>query len=535
MSFVENNCNQINLNDSTLSLTEREIRFLNNSWAKPFADNIFPAIKEEDFAVLYSDKASRPNTPVNIIIGALILKELMGLTDDDILESLIFDIRFQYALHTTSFKEQPLSDRTLSRFRERCLTYEAVTGIDLVKNCINSLSSQIADIMGINTGLKRMDSMMVASNIKKLSRLELLYTCVANLTKYLQKNKDDIPEGMEHYCEPDDSNKVIYHTKSMDITQKIEKVLYDASLLIKKCASNYDNNSEYQLLIRVIGEQTIENDDGLLTLKDKNDNSMNSKILQNPADPDATYRFKAGKHHHGYVANVIEDVDTDKKTSIISDYSYETNNYSDSQFLKDSIEELGNQTDTLTLIADGAYGGEDNLAQSREKNINLVTTNFQGKKPADVFADFEISSDGTRVLKCAGGQVPITNKYNSTTEQCRITLDKEVCNNCPYKDQCKPKFHKTKASKVLSWKTVSRAKQLRHMNTSEFIELAKIRNGVESLPSILRRKYRVDEMPVRGKLRTKFFFGFKIAAINFKKLFDYQNSLVSCALKPEIA
>ena len=108
MSFVENNHNQISFNDSTLSLTKREQRFLEKSWAKPFAENIFPAIAEEDFAVLYSDnKASRPNTPVNVIIGALILKELLGLTDDEVMESLMFDIRFQYALHTTSFKEQP--------------------------------------------------------------------------------------------------------------------------------------------------------------------------------------------------------------------------------------------------------------------------------------------------------------------------------------------------------------------------------------------------------------------------------------------
>jgi len=28
----------------------------------------------------------------------------------------MFDIRYQYALRTTSFEEQPLSDRTLSRF-----------------------------------------------------------------------------------------------------------------------------------------------------------------------------------------------------------------------------------------------------------------------------------------------------------------------------------------------------------------------------------------------------------------------------------
>jgi hypothetical protein len=71
------------------------------------------------------------------------------------------------------------------------------------------------------------------------------------------------------------------------------------------------------------------------------------------------------------------------------------------------------------------------------------------------------------------------------------------------------------------------------MKTSEFVELAKICNGVESLPSILRRKYRVDEMLVRGKLKTKLFFGFKVTALNFKILLDYLSSLDNCVLKPE--
>lgn len=527
MSFCTNDFNQLNFDDSTFSITEREKKFLEKSWAKSFADNIFPKIDEKPFSVLYSDKASRPNTPVNVIIGSMILKELRGLTDDEVLESLMFDIRFQYALHTTSMKEQPLSDRTLSRFRERCIAYETMTGRDLIKECVLKLSSQIAEFMGISGSIKRMDSMMVASNIKKLSRLELLYTCVANMVKLLHKKQDDIPSGMEHYVEADDCNKVIYHTRSTDVREKISVVLADAALLIKKYGEDYDKSSEYQLLLRVIHEQTVKAEDQSLTLKDKNDNTLDSTILQNPSDPDATFRCKAGKQHRGYSANIVEA--TDEAGSIITDYDYQKNIHSDSQFLKDTVEKLSVQQEETTLVADGAYGGEENQAMAKKNNIKLVTTNFQGKKPADIFADFEFSPDGKKVLKCAGGQKPVTNTYNASTEQCRITLDKEKCNNCPYKDKCKPKFHKTKTSLVLSWKTASRAKQLRYMKTVEFTVLAKIRNGVESLPSILRRKYGVDHMPVRGKLKTKLLFGFKIAALNFKKLLDYNTRQDSCA------
>ena len=90
MSFRTNDSQQISMFDSFNLLTEREQKALVRSWAKVFAEEIFPTIDEERFSVLYSeDKASRPNTPVNIIIGALILKELLNLSDDEVVENLM--------------------------------------------------------------------------------------------------------------------------------------------------------------------------------------------------------------------------------------------------------------------------------------------------------------------------------------------------------------------------------------------------------------------------------------------------------------
>ena len=102
MCFKTNDCQQLASHDSLRNLTERERKALEKSWAKIFADEIFPAIDEKRFSVLYSDKASRPNTPVNVIIGALIIKELFDYSDDEIVENLMFDFHLQYALHTTS-------------------------------------------------------------------------------------------------------------------------------------------------------------------------------------------------------------------------------------------------------------------------------------------------------------------------------------------------------------------------------------------------------------------------------------------------
>lgn len=46
---------------------------------------------------------------------------------------------------------------------------------------------------------------------------------------------------------------------------------------------------------------------------------------------------------------------------------------------------------------------------------------------------------------------------------------------------------------LVSWKAAGRAKQLQYMKTEEFRRYARFRNGVEAIPSLLRRRYHVDK------------------------------------------
>ena len=68
---------------------------------------------------------------------------------------------------------------------------------------------------------------------------------------------------------------------------------------------------------------------------------MGSQILQNPSDPDATYREKEGKQKRGYTANIVETVGDNG--SIVTNYQYEKNTHSDSQFLKETVESMEKQ------------------------------------------------------------------------------------------------------------------------------------------------------------------------------------------------
>ena len=58
MAFKINQFQQMNLFDPLYSMSERNKRFLQKSWANDFANIVFPAINEERFSVLYSDNAA---------------------------------------------------------------------------------------------------------------------------------------------------------------------------------------------------------------------------------------------------------------------------------------------------------------------------------------------------------------------------------------------------------------------------------------------------------------------------------------------
>ena len=528
MSFVPNPSQQLSLFDMLAFLSGRKQQMLEKSWAQAFSDHIFTRINEHTFAPLYSEKTnSRPNAPINVLVGALILKDFNGLTDEGITESCVFDFRYQYALHTSSFVDQPVSERTLSRFRSRLAAYELTTGEDLLHKCFVEMAEDIREYMDISPSIRRMDSMMIESNIRKMGRLELLYTCLANLIKELHRDgRTDLIEGMEHYADPNDRNRVVYHDRDIPQGERLQKIIDDASGLLPKCAEDYAGTEDYQLLERAIREQTKKDNDGHNIPKGKGD-GMDSSTLQNPADPDATYRAKAGKPHRGYAANITETVD--ENGSVVTDYQYDVNTRSDVDFLEEAVENAEPAEELTALITDGAYVGEEISQKAAEKNIGLVTTGLRGRKPREILTQFELSEDKQTVVRCPEGHVPKNSSFIPQTNSIRVSFPRCCCENCPHRQECHASLKPRTAVLFLSLGALAHTEEaLRRKEDDTMKLIGRIRNGIETVPSVLRRKYRVDSMPVRGKLRTKVFFGFKMFALNFSKLWLHTRGLEKC-------
>lgn len=110
--------------------------------------------------------------------------------------------------------------------------------------------------MDIEPTLKRMDSMMIGSNIRQMGRVELLYTCLSNLVHEVSKDGNDVLlDGLSDYNNPDSRNRVIYHDRSTAQSEKLQKIIDDAVSFLPKCKEGYTHTDDYQLLLRAINEQ----------------------------------------------------------------------------------------------------------------------------------------------------------------------------------------------------------------------------------------------------------------------------------------
>jgi len=135
---------QLGLDTGMEYLTDKEKKALEKSWAAAFAAEIFPCIDERIFRPLFSENRGGRNVPVNVLAGALLLQALRGMSDEELIGAAMFDLRLRTALHITNAVGQPLSLRTLQRFRTRLRRHRETAGEDLLRTCLEKIGDRLA-------------------------------------------------------------------------------------------------------------------------------------------------------------------------------------------------------------------------------------------------------------------------------------------------------------------------------------------------------------------------------------------------------
>ncbi len=124
-------------------LSPKQRQRLEASWAGIFYKEVFCQLDEATFAVLYSEKDSRPNVPVNILLGLEILKMQFGWTDEDLYDEYNYNLQVRYALGVYDLSAHEFNLRTLYNFRQRVHEYACATGVNLYQVVFENLTDEM--------------------------------------------------------------------------------------------------------------------------------------------------------------------------------------------------------------------------------------------------------------------------------------------------------------------------------------------------------------------------------------------------------
>ena len=505
--------NQPELFSFETELSEIQQQLLSCSKEKWFYHLILGNIEENNFKPLYSDKASRPNVAVNILVSALILKELKAISYDELMESVMFDLRFKTALGLTKIDNVPFSRGTLFNFQNRILEHEQQTGINLIEQVFDNLTKQQIKELLLKANIQRTDSTLISSNIKKYSRVQLLIEVLLRLERILDKTDKALFTTKLQAYSKNGSGKYVYGLKSKDLPHELEKLgkLYHAIHIQIK--DKYDNEQEFINFERVYKEHfvVIEQQVGV-----KRGNELHSGMLQSPDDQDATYRKKKEEESKGYTINATETASPENPIQLINDIAVNPNNIDDSKILNQQIDTIKDKTPEIEEIhTDGGYGSEDNDDKFEELEITQITTAIRGRESE---IEKEIKQTGktpnTYTVECPNQKVTSV----PTKKRNKAAFDIGICNECALKEKCL--IFKEKGKYYFTHNNYLSNKRNRNIRNIP-IERRKLRPNVEATMKEFKTRTRNGKIKVRGIFKTNL-FAFNVGiAINFGRIYRY--------------
>ena len=177
-----------------------------------------------------------------------------------------------------------------------------------------------------------------------------------------------------------------------------------------------------------------------------------------------------------------------------------------------------------TMVSDGTYYSTEMVKKAEEKGVDLSYSALTGRPlPEDKLSSdqFAIDPETELITTCPGGAKPVTAERNREKEYFKAKFDKKDCNSCSLADSCIFKEQKKFNSVTITEKQLIADYYRRLLGTEEHQILADFRAGAEGIPSVLRRVYGFDDIPVRGLKRSQIWGHFKLLAHNFKSVYSY--------------
>jgi len=512
---------QLPLTSHVDELPEPLRKRLQNSWAETFYQEFFCRLDEEPFAVLYADTPSRPNVPVNVLVGLEFLKAAHGWSDEEMYNEFCYNVQVRYALGYRHLGEGYFDLRTLYYFRQRLARHMQERGENLLEQAFEQVTDEQLEAFALKTGQQRMDSTMLASNIRQMGRVQLLVTVLQRVHRMLSEaDQQRYTDLLAPYLKGH-AGQYVYRLKQDEVPRHLQRIGEVMHQLLQALEADYGQEPAYQVLARVFSEHFRQEPERLVV---KEGSELSADSLQSPDDLEATYREKRGQGHRGYVVNVTETRDPENPAQLITKVQVEPNVTDDSRLLSAAVPGLKARTGLDTLYTDGGYGSPENDTLLEEEKVTLIQTAIRGRRrnPERLYLDdFQVEREkGGEPQRVVCPQKATAEVRRSRSGKSFVAVfDEATCAACPLQVRCPVKPQKRTAGRVLrfTWQELRRA--ARRRRAREHRETGRNRRAaVEATVRSIKHPFAGGKAPVRRRFRVACMVIGVAAVVNIRRL-----------------
>ncbi len=400
------------------------------------------------------------------------------------------------------------------------------SGINLIEQAFEQVTYQQISAYHLKTGRQRTDCTMIASNIREMSRLQLLVEVLQRAHRMLSA------EDQERYAKifapfiRGHAGQFVYHLKGRGTSEHLHKIGELMQLLKAELHTNYGDDPVCQVLKRVFEEHfRVETQ----TVMVKQGEELSASSLRSPDDLEATFRVKAGISFRGYVANITETCDPDNPLQLITKVQVACNTTDDAQLLVEALPDLKQRTDFDTLYTEGGHGSPQSDQVMNDHQVSHIQTAIRGRpiSPEKLhLSDFEIKQTDmdkpVQITYPTGQHVPV--RTGGKRKDFVARFEAAHCQACVFHKtgQCPTRPGKRDPSFRLYFsQSQAQVSQRRRRNKEHQMEGRNLRAAAEATVREVKHPFPADKLPVRGGFRLKCMMIASAAMTNVRRIQRY--------------
>jgi hypothetical protein len=463
----------------------------------------------------------------------LLLQQLHDLSDAATVEALAFNLAWHYALDVRSEADAYFCEKTLRNYR-RLFIEQGLDGV-----LFRCLTDRLVRAFSVDTSRQRMDSTALRSAMRSLTRLGIVVETISKFARELERYHPELHEKISkevirRYVVREGKGSFTNTAPSAS-----KRRLGEAGQDLFALAIQFRNTaaaklSSFTILERVLHDQfeivddeSSNSDAALATIRNPID--VPCDTVGNPADPDSSYNAHKGQ---GYMAQIVETYceDDDLAESeeevvatpdIITHVAVHKMTVHDAHCLEGALDDLSERAlGPALLLADSHYGYSDNMALTRDRDINLVAPipTAKGARSGRLTLEDFILDEGGLVLRCPNNIKPASASAAKAKLQARFDLS--VCRKCPDMQRCP--VHAAKHDGQFArfqYTPIRAANQKRRLyeRSNAFNEVYRWRAGIEATMSRLKYQMNLAHIRIRGMPAMRYVVNLRALGLNIRR------------------